>query len=564
MGANPIGNLGRSALPDSAARIDDIADHVTSPAPAGTAFAGVKPIASPSDHVHPATPFPAVPPAVVASTLYPAKVDDPNLRPSLCLYHLWFNGEAPGWNSSQWTQISGVSTYQHNTNGVITGWLTDGDQVELNAGNLVFIRCDNKYPIAGVGDPNIASTLGIYEVFDPGSASTPAIIRRAPGENLPGDIYHGMVVKVLVGQFSDYPEFFTLTTSDPITIDTTPLTWTVSSSYTSADSYKLLTGPQLAAEGASTDVLETSVTRVNGVAGFPESFETLVGTPALSSLPAGIWTFDNELVWLDPAFTPSPGSTTTLRWRILDDNGSSDPDLFIAESPPITTTIPLPLSFQYNDSGHPISQPDRLVGIPQINTTSTTPVKLWLRYSSPARLTRITVPFALPISGASDGVHNHTTGRDKDVGSSDPTKTDPCHPACALGDGLMQTGFQTATSAGGCIPAPDTTKGNTILVTAAADSYYVIQWIGTTGLKSGTKLTLIFMNPCKVEPYNAETGLTQPANCAPLVLETNPGGSQDEIDWLTAPVSLGRLGVQYFATELPQSPCFLLTEGALI
>ena len=52
MGGNEIQQLGRSTADDGAARIDDIADHVTLPKPPGIADPGVNPIASPSDHVH--------------------------------------------------------------------------------------------------------------------------------------------------------------------------------------------------------------------------------------------------------------------------------------------------------------------------------------------------------------------------------------------------------------------------------------------------------------------------------------------------------------------------------
>ena len=52
MAGNQIKHLGRSTADDGAARIDDIADHVTLPNPPGIADPGVNPIASPSDHVH--------------------------------------------------------------------------------------------------------------------------------------------------------------------------------------------------------------------------------------------------------------------------------------------------------------------------------------------------------------------------------------------------------------------------------------------------------------------------------------------------------------------------------
>jgi len=47
--------------------------------------------------------------------------------------------------------------------------------------------------------------------------------------------------------------------------------------------------------------------------------------------------------------------------------------------------------------------------------------------------TKITMPFAMSIAGASDGDHQHLIRRDQDVASADPVKADPCHPYNALG-----------------------------------------------------------------------------------------------------------------------------------
>lgn len=502
-----------------------------------------------------------VSPAVVQATLYPALVKDPLYR-----------GEAKGLlqygeDGSVLTQTTGVSTWYV---GVAAGqlYLRDASAnptIAVNDGDLV------GYWLPGLAsDSSTRAHLGLYKVLDCGHhwdgdythapVNTVPMIARVTSANTPSGLCHNSVWSIEAGGAAYAGYSFTMGTSDPIVVDTTLLDFTASAGYTPSDAYELLTGPQLASEHASNDVFNVSATMANGDADM-DGFETIVGTPGLDAIPAGTWTFDNEMAWLDPAFPPSPGSVTTLRWRILNAQDPGPTELFYAESPPLILGSSAPLSFQYADSGHAISPTNTLVAIPRLHTTSTTPVNLILLVQSPSRLTRITVPFTLPIDGAIDGVHNHLTGRDKDVGSSDPTKTDPCHPACALGPGMMQIGCQALTTVAGCIPAP---TSNTLLVTVAGDSYGEVQFMGTTGLKSGTLFHLVFLNACKIEPYNAESGLTQPANSAPFVLDTNAAGSQNEIDWLTIPVTLGRLGLTYYATELPQSPCFLLTEEPIV
>jgi hypothetical protein len=96
---------------------------------------------------------------------------------------------------------------------------------------------------------------------------------------------------------------------------------------------------------------------------------------------------------------------------------------------------------------------DELAWQLKTDTNSTTPVTIVLTWQDPGRTTRLTVPFELTISGASDGEHNHQHGRgiggDKDVASTDPTKSDTCHPWSALGPaGRMHTKLGVATLTG--------------------------------------------------------------------------------------------------------------------
>jgi hypothetical protein len=495
-----------------------------------------------------------LPPAVVASTLYPAKVNDPLYRPE-CKCHMAF-ASGVGWNSDQWTSIGGVSTWQHNNLGAISGWVFGGFLSTLFAQDRVYIAFDGALGMGGLGGPS--PYLGIYEVLDPGSSTTYAVIRRTTDANAPATLRHGMVVKVVsgIGGTPDYPA---IATADPIVVDSTALTLTSSlgwtTPYSPTEAYELLTGPQLTSEGASAGTLTMTAIGVVGTdlsCPFPQVFETLAGTPGVDTYPAEITTFDVESV------TISGLTGTAVMQAAVYVVGASQ--IVLGESTPVGNGTTNNLSFQAIPSAPVSLSPTAHIGVEYfLKYTSTTEVTVTITYSSAAHLTRITVPLQMPISGASDGDHQHLTRRDQDVASSDPTKAAPCHPACALGDGLLQIGVQSVTTSGGCIPVPNR---NTVLVTVAGDSSGIVQFIGTTGLKSGTHLWLVFLNPCAIEPYDSMT--TPPAGFAQFLLDTDPSGNQNTIDWLTTPISGGRIGVIYFATGLPQSPCFLMTEGPVV
>ena len=512
MGGQKIESLGRSSELDGAARIDDIADHVTLPRPNGIASAGVSVMASPSDHVHegfpgspgsPVSPIPpTLPPAIVETTLYTAKVPDPLLR-TKCR-GLLPHGEGVGFGAL-WLPSTGLYTWQKDSNSVLT-IATNTGIVFANAGDRLLAW--NSMPF-GADEP---MAYGIYVVVDPGSATTKAIITRAPDANTPATFCHGMTVQIDGPSNVEHNgDYFTLTTADPIVVDTTALTFSVASSYTAADKYELLTGPQLTSEGASNDSLEMSAMATSGDALFPLAFETLVGTPALSALPAGIWQLDVELINLDDA--GSPGSVTTLQLRII--NATTAATVFTMESPPISNMAPAPLSFQYSDAGHPLSPTDSLEGQAVLHTTSTTPVKLNLLYSSPTHGTRITVPFTLPVFGAVDGVHNHLSGR------SDPD----CHPASAILPVVDDT-----TGNGWLFPtkhATDRADSCTFTITGGSNDFQGISkmWNDGTPIPDRFRFMVYITNAAPSAPKRVVNGATPPGSTdyLPLALDAVSG-----------------------------------------
>ena len=220
--------------------------------------------------------------------------------------------------------------------------------------------------------------------------STKLRMHRAPNYSFSSQYVQNMTFQVQSGNL--YGTGFLRLTNASVVLGTTALTWTFTAgpTYAWTDKYELLLGGQLGSEGASNATLELSATATAGDA-LLHNFVTLIGTPALGAIPAGIWKADNEEVYLDAP--GSPGSVTTLRWLVMNPTGPTT--IFTMESAPLSNTTPMPLQFQYNDSGHAFSPTDELEVGAWLHTTSTTPVTLHLRYNSAIRGTRITAPFGL-------------------------------------------------------------------------------------------------------------------------------------------------------------------------
>jgi hypothetical protein len=332
----------------------------------------------------------------VASTLYTAKVPDAKLRTSC--RGLLQHGEGVGFDLT-WSRSPGA-LYTWQMNGFVVGESTlyshllisktGGDDIMAAAGDRLLAWSSTPF------GPDEPQAYGIYVVVNPGDLTHPAIIQRAPDANTPATICGGMTVQIDGPSNAEHNgDFFTLTTADPIVVDTTALTFSVSSSYTPTDKFELLTGPQLTSEGASNETLDMSWTYLSGDAEGPQSFITLAGTPGLSSLPAGLWTANLPEVYVDDDST----GVTVFKWKILKDDEGVGTDLFEIVSPPLTMSA-VPMAPQYNQAADiPFGPTSKLVAIPVLSTTSPTPVTIFLRYSDPSHATWIKCPFALAMAG---------------------------------------------------------------------------------------------------------------------------------------------------------------------
>lgn len=410
----------------------------------GTGTAGASPDFSRADHAHPSPD-----PVTEGAYLYPALVSNPLLRTAV--RGLIASGGEIWTFGTTAVQISGVSTWQES--------VTPGPLYLKDNSGSGTIRARDGDRVLGVVDGGTSTHAGIYEVVDcgihtpsggewPGSGpavTTKAVIRRATDANTPAGLCHGMVVQVTGGASFQYNgDWFTLSTADPIVVDTTPIAFSHSGTAPAGDQHELLTGAQLTTEGASSADADTVATASAGGDGYLLAFETLAGTPGASAIPAAPWTFEHEAIWLDADL----GGETVLRWEVYKDVGGVPALLFTAESPPIHNTTPAPLAYQFDGAPYAISPTDRLNAIGVVHTTSVTPVTLHLRYNSATRGTRIKTPFTFATPGTLD--HQLLVDRDPDVGAG----ASAAHPANSIGAGRLHRNIGTGSLAGGIITFP--------------------------------------------------------------------------------------------------------------
>ena len=275
-------------------------------------------------------------PTQIASRLYPAEVADSYKLPDVDAIYGGYSACANYLFGSQFVE-GPPGTWTRTTNGLLPEAWVDGQTAFVGMRLLAWAE--------GLYASELKYAL-VYVVVDPGQALERPAVLKYTGEKLVQNTH----VHVLTGTVHTGQDWY-VTSPDPQLPGTSSYTW---AQWTAAwptiwtVRYNLLTGPQLTSEGASKDTLTMYATASAGDAIFPNSFETLIGTPGLDSIPAGIWKSDIEGIWIDSDTPPSSGSVTTLRWNVL--NASTAALLFTMESPPISNTILAALSFQYLDT----------------------------------------------------------------------------------------------------------------------------------------------------------------------------------------------------------------------
>jgi hypothetical protein len=345
------------------------------------------------------------------ATLHTALTWDPLLRAPCTGYSSLGAGYGLGW--FEWTQISGLSTWQRSNANPLLRYVVAGN-VPMVAGERFFIN-----------NSLVKERDGIYEVVTQGDGvSLSAVIRRTTDANTSVTLCHNMAVNVLdIGDGTS--RYHTLSTADPIEVDTTELAWTIASTRTSTAGTFLLTPGQLASEHASSSDIynSTSVKATDNdkLLAAPGDFVTKAGTPGISILPGGIWNFYALLHVTAANLTTPPVVYAFVYLKHIDDSVTGP--FIYSSSPPITATVPTLHSWQVSaDAGSmpAILPTDRIEVRFFAHTTASSYIAVNLTWSDALHTTRIVCPFQT--GGQATGIHNDQTGR------SEPD----CHPTRAI------------------------------------------------------------------------------------------------------------------------------------
>ena len=454
------------------------------------------------------------------ATLFLCQIPDALLRSDCLYYSVLGMGYGLQWDVD-WTQIAGVSTYQANATGSMTVLLgyTAGLPA-IPAGARFFVL-----NTSGRQERN-----GIYEVVTPMSLTGNAVIRRVADANTPSGLCHNMAVKIAdIGNGTS--AYLTLTTADPIVVDTTALTFSSSPTRTSSASTNLLTPSQTSV--ASTSTLSQTANAMlggsNDVAFFADgTFITKAGTPDAATVPKGPWMV-KALLNSGAGFEPANPPRCDFKFRVVHVDNSTDADFLTVSSPPISATTPTLYTFQGNLGADVTIVPTDRIEARMYAHSYGAAVNVVLTWQNATRDTRIITTLAL--GGFGSGVHDDLTGRDNPNAHAF---------VCSV------------TEAGGLVP---TVTANTVVVTPSV-SGVTISGISTAGLTTGVKLNLVFKLPVTIANQATEAC---PAGYAPFYTFNMGGTPQSpKIDQNDS-----RVEVQYFATELDLSPCFVLNSGPL-
>ena len=353
--------------------------------------------------------------------------------------------------TSRWHAIDGIST-----------WTWGGET--MSGADPVFPK-----GLASDGSPSISLVVGdkfhiwtatdtygesahfgLYEVLSIDAYGNPTI-RRVIGANTAATLT-GLIVAITGAGVAHAGNQFT-ETATVTTLDTSATAWTEATA-ASGSIDRLLTGTQCTQLGASSDVkTSTSTFQAGGANDFifnPTTFTVGIG---LDKFAAGVYTCTAK-VRLDA--TPDAYTNIYLALAVRHADGSAETAFLVLSSPPLTSTIDQTVTFQGVLAADVSKAPDdELQAQFYGHTNSTTPVTITLTWQDPGRTTRITVPFAMSISGEGDGDHRHLSHCDLDVASSDPAKAGSCHPADAIGGGRLHRNIGAGGVSGGILTLPD-------------------------------------------------------------------------------------------------------------
>ncbi len=320
-----------------------------------------------------------------------AGIVDPDLRaPVRCLASSGIvtgqgGGLALGINFGGWQQIGGSAgtwTWRRMYNGILLGYsLTETVPLAKNDRILVSHAID----FSAISIPSPYS--GIYEVLDPGSESTPPVIRRVQDANTADEFYIGTVVQVTGEPKAEfYGKYFRFDAAGTISPDLTNVTCT-EYTYVAPNQQQLLTDSEFALADLEPSPLYVEWEVPAGSTSWPQLnyFDTNAGMPGVSEVPAGTQKFYGPAFWVEGWNAQVNPGDVFVGYRIIKLPVAGDAVILLDawDSAPVTNSTGQARNWQVDTTSIPLVPTDRIRLAPIARSTCAQPVTVHMLWHQP-------------------------------------------------------------------------------------------------------------------------------------------------------------------------------------
>jgi hypothetical protein len=418
----------------------------------------------------------------IGQELYAAHLTDPALHVSVAsLYHLVVGGGSNfvaffdhDW--APWEELR-PGVYQATTAGRSL-WIALNGGVTPTRGMRTLVVNPTAYPTNDADKPR----SGIYVWDDPGIDenfnNTYAVLRRADDANSSEEFSPGCVVRVDGGTYAG--KFFRLTTSRPIMLDTTELSWEQLDTYAVVESDNLLTASQLAA--ASETQHEATLSAIISAPGEWLTFSTLPGTPGVDQYPAGRtewWVYAR----LDAE--GDSGSTVWLECQLVRDPGGANEVIRFENTSPVSwSDYVIYKTHKDSDTAAELAGDDIAMRVRAVSNSVVLAASVVVRWSDPGHRTKVVTPLSLAVNGTLD--HQALTVASRGFSAEETADASAYrHPMRAIAPGrILWDEGSTVATASGLLTLP--AKSNAVRVSGSD----TLLGIATSGFTPGTIIYL--------------------------------------------------------------------------
>lgn len=290
-----------------------------------------------------------------------------------------------------WNQIGGAAgtwTWRCGFNGTLQLYSQD-QSVPCKKGDRILVTRELKLVLnIGYSYEAVDSAYpGIYEVLDPGSADTKAVIRRVQDANTSDEFHIGTVVQVAgEPKAAFYGKYFRFDAAGTISPDLTNVTCT-EYAYVAPNQQQLLTDSEFALADLEPSPLYVEWEVPAGSTSWPQLnyFDTNAGIPGVSEVPAGTQKFYGPAFWVEGWNAQVNPGDVFVGYRIIKLPVAGDAVILLDawDSAPVTNSTGQARNWQVDTTTIPLAPTDRIRLAPIARSTCAQPVTVHMLWNQP-------------------------------------------------------------------------------------------------------------------------------------------------------------------------------------